>query len=210
MQKNFKCQQCEHRFVAEDEISTKCPVCGSNLLQPINPRKVRPWMYALVFIVFLAIGFGVSELVQPKLFANIVVEECDEPQATAEEESLIDSTAVTSNTGTATNSNSSTDTATNSNSSTGTATNSNSSTGSASNTGITTTATPKLGLSIAEAQSIIASGKNSSKIPDNTNIVVNDTVIDWQAFRQGVKLNCYSNIKVVSVNTDGSIVVKAN
>ena len=73
MQKNFKCQQCEHRFVAEDEISTKCPVCGSNLLQPINPRKVRPWMYALVFIVFLAIGFGVSELVQPKLFANIVV-----------------------------------------------------------------------------------------------------------------------------------------
>ena len=190
MQKNFKCQQCEHRFVAEDEISTKCPVCGSNLLQPINPRKVRPWMYALVFIVFLAIGFGVSELVQPKLFANIVVEECDEPQATAEEESLIDSTAVTSNTGTATNSNSST--------------------GSASNTGITTTATPKLGLSIAEAQSIIASGKNSSKIPDNTNIVVNDTVIDWQAFRQGVKLNCYSNIKVVSVNTDGSIVVKAN
>ena len=88
MQKYFKCQQCGHRFVAEDDISVQCEKCGSNLLQPLTPRKVQPWVFALAFLSFLVIGFGVSELVQPKLFAKdetaSEVQEYVQPETLAE------------------------------------------------------------------------------------------------------------------------------
>lgn len=66
MQKKFKCQQCKSRFVAEDDLMTRCPECGSDMIRPILPRKMGVWVYAVAFLVFLAIGFGASELIKPK------------------------------------------------------------------------------------------------------------------------------------------------
>lgn len=294
MQKNFKCQQCGHRFVAEDDLSTVCPECGSDLLQPINTRKVQPWMYAAAFIVFLAIGFGVSELIQPKLFAkaedDVAIEQepagyenedvFEEPYIAPEEattdEPVMEEPAVTSpatdnpvaapskpsqptvqptsqpavtpsapstpaseprpatttpstpaakpaavttvvsepkpvvtTTPTPAPKPATTTTAPEPKPSTTTTATSQTPTSTPAATPIPAPATTKTGLTAADAQGIVASGKASSKIPDNTTITVNGQKMDYQAFRTGVNQKAYSNIKVTSVNPDGSIVVKA-
>ena len=95
MQKYFKCLQCGKHFIAEDDLSVQCPFCGSDLLQPVNPRKAQPWMYPAAFILFLAIGFGVSEIVQPKLFVKANDEITIEPDAPAElVEEIIDEPTI--------------------------------------------------------------------------------------------------------------------
>ena len=57
-------------------------------------------------------------------------------------------------------------------------------------------------LTIDEAQSIIASGQRSNKVSEGCVIVVNGKTMDYQAFRNGVKLKTYSHVNVNDVKCD--------
>ena len=61
------------------------------------------------------------------------------------------------------------------------------------------------------AQGIVTAGKSSGMIPENCPVVVNGgKPIDYQNFRNGVKLGSYSNVTVdkVEANDKGTTVTK--
>ncbi len=56
---------------------------------------------------------------------------------------------------------------------------------------------------VADVKSVIASGKSSSKVPEDCIIVVNNQRTNYQDFRNGVRLGSYSGIRVVKVEGNG-------
>jgi len=60
---------------------------------------------------------------------------------------------------------------------------------------------PPVGLSLTKekAQSILSSGQRNVKVPDGCTVIVNGKTMNYQTFRNGVKLKTYTNI-VVSDN----------
>lgn len=56
---------------------------------------------------------------------------------------------------------------------------------------------------VADVKSVIASGKSSSKVPEDCIIVVNNQQTNYQDFRNGVRLGSYSGIRVVKVEGSG-------
>ncbi len=74
-------------------------------------------------------------------------------------------------------------------------------TGNATKINVKVSAEPSEGLTKEEAQTILSSGQRNSKVPEGTTIIINNnTRIDYQNFRVGVKAKTYTNIKVTNVN----------
>ena len=60
-----------------------------------------------------------------------------------------------------------------------------------------------------EVQDIIITGKKDSRIPENCYIVVNgDIIVNYQHFRNGVKLGSYSDIDVIKVEGNSKVISK--
>ncbi|MBP3843328.1 MAG: hypothetical protein J6E29_06805 [Prevotella sp.] len=223
----------------------------------MQSKNNNPWVFALAFVMCLAIGFGASELVTHKLFTQSSPNEgtgvppVSMPPSESSEEKLVDapsdgspitkvpddaSDQPTTNTGKpvevkpAVTQPSKAKPALSQPSEpqpsvaqpsepqpstsrkmvaqpTRSKTSEVKSTSSSANTRAEVRAITNI--SVADAQSIVASGKSDKKIPDGTTIVVNGTRRDYQDFRTGVNQKAYSNVKVTKINDDGSISVTA-